>query len=207
MCVGHKSSAGGLIVLSMIHVENFHAATKKGLAGLSSPFAGSNDVVAFVRPSFPGPWGWCPPCLSIFVQKIPQGVACLFQLVNEKQRKPRLGSLTILQALAVAWVSVWMVYIWICMGLAQSVEEPSACLKQVYSLCVQIVFHSLLIHLLCTSWGLNGLRMPPSSVYSPETPWHRTASWKIRAVCVYFGLYLLSAGFDFKTAGGKGDSF
>jgi len=27
---------------------------------------------------------------------------------------------------------------------------------------------------------------------------------KFRAVCVYFGLYLLSAGFDFKTAGGKG---
>lgn len=46
-------------------------------------------------------------------------------------RLPGAEEGTVLQALGVAWVSVRTVCIWMCTGLAQSVEEPSARLKQV----------------------------------------------------------------------------
>lgn len=57
LCVRHKSSAGVLTVLT-IHLENFHAVSKKGLVDLSSPFTDSNDAVAFVRPTLPVLGGW-----------------------------------------------------------------------------------------------------------------------------------------------------
>lgn len=56
-CVRRKSSAGVLIVL-MIHLENFYAASKKGLVGLSSPFTDSNGAVAFMRPTLAVLGGW-----------------------------------------------------------------------------------------------------------------------------------------------------
>lgn len=47
-----------MLIVLMIHLENFHAVSKKGLVGLSSPFTDSNDAVAFMRPTLPVLGGW-----------------------------------------------------------------------------------------------------------------------------------------------------